>query len=168
MSEMEGAAREGRSTPSARLLARLRAMGLTIPEGYCIGRTYAGAWQRRDGAWSWSTQPPRGDDGIGVPYVGSQFPVGTLLSADRLIAVHRYGDWDGDWHVLPWDGKPAKHGEILEAEPCPGSGQRWRSGTGTPICPACHRGPRSLGVKPPILRRGRWTGAVVRHERRTR
>lgn len=162
------AAREGRPTPSVRLLARLRAMGLTIPEGYCIGRTYAGAVQRRDGAWSWSTQPPRGDDGIGVPDVGSQFPVGTLLSAERLIAVHRHGDWSGAWHVLPWDGDPAKPGEILEPAPCAGSGRPWGSGTGNPICRVCYRGPGSLGVNRPPRRGQWWAGKVPRHEPRTR
>lgn len=51
---------------------------------------------------------------------------------------------------------------------CPGAGQRWRAGTGAPICPACRRGPRGLGVAVPTRRAGRFTGLVPAHQRRTR
>lgn len=47
--------------------------------------------------------------------------------------------------------------------PCAGSGRPWGSGTGTPVCPVCHAGPGALGVKPPVRRKGRWTGRVPRH-----
>jgi len=50
---------------------------------------------------------------------------------------------------------------------CPGSRQPWGSGTGTPICPTCHRGPRALGVIRPRNRSGRWVGLVPTHVRRT-
>lgn len=108
MSEAEGAAREGRPRPSERLVARLRAMGLPVPADARIERTYAGVWQRRDGAWSWIVWPP------GSYGVGSQFPVTELLRYERWIAVKQYGN-TSDWHVLPWDGEPAKPGEILES-----------------------------------------------------
>ena len=156
-----GAAREGRPTPSTRLIGRLRAMGLPVPDDSEIRRTYAGIHQRRDGAWSWTVDPGSGSAGV-----GSQFPVAEVLRAGRLIAVKQYGN-DWDWHVLPWDGKPAKHGEILEAEPCAGSGTPWGSGTGTPICRVCHVGPGGLGVKRPTRRGQKWSGKVPQHVRRT-
>jgi hypothetical protein len=46
---------------------------------------------------------------------------------------------------------------------CPGEGRRWISGTGSPICPVCHCGPRGMDVRPPVRRRGRWTGQVAVH-----
>lgn len=49
---------------------------------------------------------------------------------------------------------------------CKGSGRRWGSGTGAPICRVCRRGPRSLGVAAPVLRLGRWTGRVPDHAAR--
>jgi len=49
---------------------------------------------------------------------------------------------------------------------CKGSGRQWQPGTGSPMCPICHRGPGSLGVKPPIRRKGRFTGHVPEHETR--
>lgn len=55
---------------------------------------------------------------------------------------------------------------------CPGSGRPWGSGTGTPICPECHLGPRGLGVQPPRRRtlparipHPPWTGSVPEHDR---
>ncbi len=54
-----------------------------------------------------------------------------------------------------------------QGDMCPGSGRRWGSGTGAPICPVCHLGPRGLGVTPPVRRRGRWTGNAPQHRRRT-
>lgn len=55
------------------------------------------------------------------------------------------------------------HGQNAADHVCPGSGHKWGSGTGIPICPTCKRGPRGLGVKPPILRMGKWTGRVPTH-----
>lgn len=46
---------------------------------------------------------------------------------------------------------------------CLGSGRLWGSGTGSPICPVCHRGPGWMGVAPPLRRKGRWTGSVPEH-----
>ena len=46
---------------------------------------------------------------------------------------------------------------------CLGSGHKWGSGTGSPICPVCKRGPGSLGVKRPVRRKGHWTGTVPNH-----
>jgi hypothetical protein len=59
--------------------------------------------------------------------------------------------------------------ELIEDRLCRGSGARWGSGTGQPICPVCHRGPRSLGVNipTPARYRGGWGGLVPEHERRT-
>lgn len=51
-------------------------------------------------------------------------------------------------------------------DPCTGSGRRWGSGTGTPICPVCHHGPASLHVGRPAFRGGHWTGTVPAHRRR--
>jgi hypothetical protein len=51
---------------------------------------------------------------------------------------------------------------------CPGSGRPWGSGTGNPICPACHAGPGGLRAENiPHRERGRWTGQVPAHIRRT-
>jgi hypothetical protein len=72
-----------RKTPSERLLTRLRALGLDIPEGATIARTYAGVWQRRDGAWSWYAQQP---DGRPID-IGSQYAVGDLLRERYLCAT---------------------------------------------------------------------------------
>jgi hypothetical protein len=75
-------------TPSARLLKRLRRMGLPIPEGSEIRRTYAGFWQRRGGAWSWTVWPSAGIEGV-----GSTYRVTELASAARLAALKSGSDW---------------------------------------------------------------------------
>lgn len=51
----------------------------------------------------------------------------------------------------------------MTAQLCPGSEGRWGSGTGFPICPVCHRGPRSLGAPRPARRKGKWVGTVPSH-----
>lgn len=97
MTGTEGAARKGRPRPSERLLVRLRAMGLPIPQDAWIERTYAGYWQRQGGAWSWSVHPQT------TYAVGSQYPVAELLRAERLVAEQfRKGQ---DWHVFPAEGR---------------------------------------------------------------
>jgi hypothetical protein len=62
---------------------------------------------------------------------------------------------------------------MTPADPCPGSGRRWIGGTGSAICPVCHRGWRALGVarKPrfgfdPARRGAHHIGIVPTHERR--
>jgi|HubBroStandDraft_2_1064218.scaffolds.fasta_scaffold944044_1 hypothetical protein len=55
------------------------------------------------------------------------------------------------------------HVRPFGALPCDGSGEKWISGTGAPICPRCHAGPEALHVPRPRLRKGRWTGRVPAH-----
>lgn len=54
----------------------------------------------------------------------------------------------------------------MSATTCPGSGRVWGTGTSNPICPVCHRGPGSLGVKRPGRRNGRFAGRLPEHETR--
>lgn len=67
------------SKPSDRLIARLIAEG-HIPAGeYRIERTYAGFWQRREGAFSWELV----DAISGFPVnVGSQYTVKECADAE--------------------------------------------------------------------------------------
>lgn len=76
--------------PTEHLLERLKAMGLQVPQGAEIRRTYVGRWQRAAGAWSWCVHPTAGSAGI-----GSHYPVTALLRT-RLVA-----SCDGDWHIFP-------------------------------------------------------------------
>lgn len=46
---------------------------------------------------------------------------------------------------------------------CAGTGKRWGSGTGTPVCPVCHVGPKALGARPPRRYSAGWTGTVPAH-----
>lgn len=58
---------------------------------------------------------------------------------------------------------------------CAGSGRRWQPGTGSPMCPVCHYGPRKLsrvlGFEV-VARRRRdnqgWHGTVPNHPPRTK
>lgn len=156
-SDTAGAARKGSPTPSARLLTRLRAMGLPVPEGASIERTHAGHWQRKEGAWSWQVLPQLGREGV-----GSQYPVTKLLHARRLIAIRHHRQ--DDYHLFAWqEGWAVDYRDVLEPEPCPGSGQRWATGTGRPMCPVCHRQARSLDANP-VRRSGQgWSGEVPSH-----
>jgi hypothetical protein len=88
-------------SPSERLLARLRAQGVEIPDGARIQRTYAGRCQREAGAWSWSVV--NADGGDLRQRLGSQWPVGVLLGAPRLIVSRSHRDlgWDVDPEPLP-------------------------------------------------------------------
>ena len=48
------------------------------------------------------------------------------------------------------------------ATTCPGSGQRWKVLWGkAPYCPACHLGPKSLGVVAPTVRGGKRPDETV-------
>ena len=112
-------------TPSERLLARLTAMGVPLPEGAEIRRTYAGWLQRRHGAWSWAVDPS-----VGAWTVGSQWPVTHLLRARRLV-VSRAGtqaDWDVDEATgdVPAGRSVSPLGEAV-AEPVWGPKVSWRN-----------------------------------------
>lgn len=88
-------------TPSQRLLARLRAMGVPIPEGAVIRRTHAGLQQRRNGAWSWFVDPDPRIPGT-TPGLGSQVPVTELLRTDRLVVSGSYDPCSTSPYVDPW------------------------------------------------------------------
>jgi hypothetical protein len=88
--------RQAIMTPSARLLARLRAQGVQVPEGAQIRRTYAGRCQREAGAWSWFVLNPDGSETIGG--LGGYHPVGVLLRAPRLRVTR---ELNGSWSVDP-------------------------------------------------------------------
>jgi hypothetical protein len=83
-----------RVTPSEHLLARLRELGLEIPERAWIRRTYVGRNQRRDGAWCWTVLA---EDGRSLN-IGSQWPVTDLVRGE--IEIDRQHD-TRDWHVYP-------------------------------------------------------------------
>lgn len=40
------------SSTSKRFIAKLRSIGIEVPEDAIVRRTYAGHWQRSEGAWS--------------------------------------------------------------------------------------------------------------------
>lgn len=65
---------------SDRLIARLIAEGFISPGEYRIERTYAGYWQRTEGAWSWELVRADG----GPAFVGSQWTVKECLRAPVL------------------------------------------------------------------------------------
>ena len=75
-------------TPSEKMLTRLRAMGLDIPDGSVVQRTHAGYWQRRAGAWSWSVFNPERPD----INVGSTWPLSILLRRPMVITQSRKGE----------------------------------------------------------------------------
>ncbi len=77
-----------RPTPSQRLLNRLRAMGLDVPLGSTIRRTYAGHVQRAQGAWSWYVVDASGRD----LFIGGYEPVTTLLRG-RLVATQGFREF---------------------------------------------------------------------------
>lgn len=86
-----------RQTPSERLLARLKAMGVPVDDDAAVTRTYAGHWQRREGAWTWLTGP------VGERHVmaGSIHTVTNLARAPRLCAeLSRHSP---EWSIYPYD-----------------------------------------------------------------
>lgn len=89
-------------TPSARLIARLRAMGLDIPEGARVERTYAGRLQRECGAWSWALYSATGFE----LNIGSQFSVTRLLRG-RMCASRPWGWESSDIDIDPWQSSEA-------------------------------------------------------------
>lgn len=87
------------SSIQARLIARLRAAGLDLPDGVRLERTHASESQRVQGAWSWAAvhadgRPLYGQGGT----VGSQHAMGTLLAADAIVISEpsRFGDVNVD------------------------------------------------------------------------
>jgi hypothetical protein len=104
--------------PSQRLVARLRAMGVPLPDEVELVRTRAGRAQRAAGAWSWAAYVPGGRE----LRLGSQAPITELLRAHRLT-VSQYSPSD-DMEVDVWVPMP--------------TGTRWHlwldePETGTPV-----------------------------------
>lgn len=68
-------------TRSKRLLLQLRAAGVEMPDDVFIQRSYAGHWQRKEGAWSWFVV-----SAISGPLdIGSQDTVTELLHRGFVI-----------------------------------------------------------------------------------
>lgn len=80
-----------------RMRARLTAEGLSLPDDAHLRRTYAGAVQRREGAWSWCAGPLLFPCGTTV---GSHYPMTVLLGCDHL-KLGRTSSSSGDTHVDP-------------------------------------------------------------------
>lgn len=81
-------------TKFERLIARLREMGVEIPDGAQLRRTYAGRHQRSAGAWSWYLVDADGHE----LHIGSQISVTDLLKETTL---HTWQDRLGDLHIDP-------------------------------------------------------------------
>lgn len=77
------------TTPTAeRMLDRLRKVGLDLPEGTKLVRTFARDWQREEGAWAWKAVGP-GDTPLGI---GSSIPMYHLLRRRwELVTDERAG-----------------------------------------------------------------------------
>lgn len=88
-----------RQTPSERLLARLKAVGVPIDDDAVIERTYAGSSMRTAGAWVWRTGP----FGDGHIMVGSIFPVTDLVRRPLLCATLSTNA--PEWSVWPYDDR---------------------------------------------------------------
>jgi hypothetical protein len=93
-----------RPTPSQRLLARLAAMGVPIEDGATIVRTYAGYWQKKQGAWIWRVES--GPHGVPAKPVGSGFRATDLLRGP--LAAH----WDNS--IQEWTIEPHKPGTVYK------------------------------------------------------
>lgn len=78
----------------AALVEKIRAAGVRLPERVEFHRTYAGAWQRRRGAWAWFLLDA--DTGAEAR-VGSQYPRSMLRG--RIVADKGFHDWD--WNINP-------------------------------------------------------------------
>ncbi len=70
-----------------RMIERLRALGLELPQDARIVPTYAGRHQRNAGAWVWTINSTRG-----WVRVGSQFPLRELRGPITLSGPDRFGD----------------------------------------------------------------------------
>lgn len=83
---------------SDRLLARLREIGLDLPDGSRLVRVHPSAAMRNEGAWSWTALGPGGRD----LRIGSQHPMAVLLGAEMLLAESiRSGAVGSDVDVVP-------------------------------------------------------------------
>lgn len=92
---------------------------------------------------------------------------GAVIAQSDQIDIQRLLEegWTYDGNVTVIEGKRIR---ILNMPVlCPGTGRPWGSGTGSPICPVCHRGPNTLNVRRPVRRSGRWSGKVPNHPPRT-
>jgi hypothetical protein len=100
--------------PSERLLTRLHAMGVDIPDGARVQRTYAGYWQRSEGAWSWALVDGNGHE----LKLGSQYPLSTLLKS-RIMVTRRWNN--DDFHVDLWtsisEGQRGDYRQVIEEPP---------------------------------------------------
>ncbi|MCL4413427.1 MAG: hypothetical protein M1522_01560 [Actinobacteria bacterium] len=71
---------------SERLLGRLRLMGMVVPDGSTLHRTYAGRCQRQCDAWSWFILDPEGRE-----VCGGYVPVAELLQQRLVVLVGLVG-----------------------------------------------------------------------------
>lgn len=74
---------------SIRLIQRLRELGVNIPEGASLVRTYVDRAARLDGSWAWFLT-----DSDGVPMrIGSQHPATQLLKGGMTLKSMDGGCW---------------------------------------------------------------------------
>lgn len=92
-------------TNSEKLIARIRALGVQLPDDVQVRRVYPSAASRNAGAWSWSLCSDQ------HPYdlkIGSQYAVARLVRAGVAIEISA-PDRTGDRHIDPVEtaGGPA-------------------------------------------------------------
>lgn len=89
------------ATVQQKLITRMRAEGLDLPEGTCLFRTYASKSDLSCGAWSWhaaipgkpSTGPGVGAVDMVVLNIGSQYSMLQLLLAEKwFLSTNRHGE----------------------------------------------------------------------------
>ena len=101
-------------TTAERMLKRLRELlepeGITLPEGTVLRRSYAGHWQRSEGAWSWFAFHPKGAPLItgSERDIGSNYPMGVVLRCDAV----RVGRTQFALHLDPCAECIARYGRI--------------------------------------------------------
>ncbi|MFE5912070.1 hypothetical protein ACFQ6B_23715 [Streptomyces wedmorensis] len=86
---------------SERLLARLREIGVDLPQGAQLVRVHPSPAMRNAGAWSWAAFGPDGHD----LRIGSQYPMSELIKAEALD-VSRIGSsvTEPDAEITPTRG----------------------------------------------------------------
>lgn len=83
---------------SERLIARLREIGLDLPDGTQLVRLNPSRAMRNEGAWSWTALGPGGRE----LQIGSQHPMTALLEAEVLLAeTIRSGAVGTDVDIVP-------------------------------------------------------------------
>jgi hypothetical protein len=83
---------------SERLIARLRKIGLDLPDGTRLVRVYPSPAMRTEGSWSWTALGPNGRD----LQIGSQHSMTALLEAEVILAQPiRSGAVGFDVDVVP-------------------------------------------------------------------